>query len=95
MEPPHPSSCCLHVCLAPSCHREGSGGDGVVCIAYCHHQMPDIIFLYHQLGVDSKATKSVPSPVRNLKEEAPDMTYDSLVKVIGQHFMGDEKEKVC
>ena len=66
-----------------------------VCIAYCHHQMPDIIFLYHQLGVDSKATKSVPSPVRNLKEEAPDMTYDSLVKVIGQHFMGDEKEKVC
>ena len=66
-----------------------------VCIAYCHYLIPDILFLYHQLGVDSKATKSVPSPVKNLKEEAPDMTYDSLVKVISQHFMGDEKEKVC
>ncbi|CAG5125387.1 unnamed protein product [Candidula unifasciata] len=38
-------------------------------------------------GVDSKATKSVPSSVLNLKEKALDMTFELLVDVIGQRFL--------
>ncbi|KAK7092140.1 lipoyl amidotransferase LIPT1, mitochondrial-like isoform X1 [Littorina saxatilis] len=51
------------------------------------------ILLCPLLGVDSKATRSVPSPVKNLKEDAPDMTFDMLIKVIGQHFMQEDNGK--
>ncbi|BFZ21420.1 hypothetical protein BsWGS_24459 [Bradybaena similaris] len=38
-------------------------------------------------GIESKATKSVPSSVQNLKDRAPDMTFELLVNVIGQRFL--------
>ncbi|KAK0044911.1 lipoyltransferase 1 mitochondrial [Biomphalaria pfeifferi] len=39
------------------------------------------------LGVESKATKSVPSSVMNLKDKVPEMTFELLSEVIGQHFL--------
>ncbi|KAL8589176.1 hypothetical protein ACOMHN_052514 [Nucella lapillus] len=45
------------------------------------------------MGVESRATQSVPSPVKNLTEDAPDMTFDTLVKVIGQRFLQDDDRK--
>ncbi|XP_076437959.1 lipoyl amidotransferase LIPT1, mitochondrial-like [Babylonia areolata] len=44
------------------------------------------------VGVDTRATKSVPSPVKNLTEDAPDMTFDTLVEVIGQRFLQDDDD---
>ncbi|XP_033727566.1 lipoyltransferase 1, mitochondrial-like [Pecten maximus] len=37
-------------------------------------------------GVDSKATKSVSSQVRNMSDYATEMDFNCLVQVIGQHF---------
>ncbi|XP_059139969.1 lipoyltransferase 1, mitochondrial-like [Physella acuta] len=45
-------------------------------------------------GADSKATRSSPASVRNLIERAPDMTFESLVEVIGQNFLHKNNEQV-
>lgn len=47
-----------------------------------------------QIGVDCKATRSIPSLVKNLNEEAPDISFDNLVCVVGEEFLKEDKEKV-
>ncbi|CAL1540194.1 unnamed protein product [Lymnaea stagnalis] len=39
------------------------------------------------IGADSKATKSTPASVMNLKDKVPDMNFELLVNVIGEHFL--------
>ena len=43
---------------------------------------------------DSKATRSIPSHVKNMKEEAPDMTFHNLVHVVSQHYLPLEEKIV-
>jgi hypothetical protein len=49
---------------------------------------------FFQFGAQCKATKSVAARVKNLMEEAPDVTFEGLVKVIGEHFVRDDSNKV-
>ena len=50
--------------------------------------------IYPQIGLESRATESVRSEVRNLREADPSVDWEGLVYALSMAYLGDSPKQV-